>query len=212
MIPAVAEEKLADYIDVFCETGFFSQGETEQIAEAGKLKGMRPRIHANQLNRSGGVQAGINTGAISVDHLENIGEEEIELLRNSDVIPTVLPGAAFFLNLPYPPARQMINAGLSIALASDYNPGSSPTGNMSLMMSLACIGMKMTPEEALNAVTINTACAMEIQNSHGSLGIGKTANLILTKVIPSIAFIPYAFGSQFIQEVFLQGRRVNVKS
>lgn len=156
MIPAIAREKLADYIDVFCEEGFFSEQETIRICEEGLKHGMKPRIHANQLHRSGGVQAGVKVGAISVDHLENIGEEEIALLQSSSTIPTALPGAAFFLNLPFPPARQMINAGLPLAIASDFNPGSSPTGNMKLMMSLACVKMKMTPQEAFNSVSINT--------------------------------------------------------
>ena len=161
MIPAVAEEKLADYIDVFCEKGFFTPEETIQIIEAGQKFGMKPRIHANQLNRSGGVQVGVKMNAMSVDHLENMGDEEIELLKNSTVMPTALPGAAFFLGLPFPPARQMLLAGLPLAIASDYNPGSAPSGNMPLMISLACIKMKMTPEEAMNAATINTASCLE---------------------------------------------------
>jgi imidazolonepropionase len=207
MIPAVAEEKLADYIDVFCEQGFFSQQETEMIVNEGKKAGMKPRIHANQLNRSGGVQAGVNTNAISVDHLENIGDEEIQLLKDTTVMPTALPGAAFFLNLPFTPARKIIEAGLPIAIASDYNPGSSPSGNMSLMLSLACIKMKMTPEEAFNASTINTAYALEILSSHGSITKGKAANIFITKKIPSIAFIPYSFGINCIETVILNGNR-----
>ncbi|MBX2965774.1 MAG: imidazolonepropionase [Cyclobacteriaceae bacterium] len=206
MIPAVAEENLADYIDVFCEQGFFSPEETEQIVERGKTFGLKPRIHANQLHRSGGVQAGVKTGALSVDHLENIGEEEIELLKNSTVMPTALPGAAFFLGLPFPPARNMIDAGLPLAIASDYNPGSAPSGNMSLMVALACIKMKMTPEEVINAATINTACALELQQAHGSITKGKTANIFITKPIPSIAFLPYAFGSNVIDTVILRGK------
>jgi len=205
MIPAVAEEKLADYIDVFCEDGFFTVDETEQIAEEGKKLGMRPRIHANQLNRSGGVQVGVKVNAISVDHLENIGKEEIEALQNSSTIPTALPGAAFFLNLSFPPAREILNAGLPLAVASDFNPGSSPTGNMSLMMALACIKMRMTPEEAFNAVTINTAAAMEILDTHGSVTKGKVANLCITKPIPSFGYLPYSFGSQLIDQVILGG-------
>lgn len=205
MIPAVAEEKLADYIDVFCEQGFFSPEETELIVNEGKKFGMRPRIHANQLNRSGGVQVGVKTNAISVDHLENIGDEEIDLLKNTNVMPTALPGAAFFLNLPFPPARKMIEAGLPIAIASDYNPGSAPSGNMPLMVSLACIKMKMTPEEAFNAATINTAYALELLPSHGSITKGKVANVFITKQIPSIAFIPYSFGSSCIENVILNG-------
>jgi imidazolonepropionase len=208
MIPAVAEEKLADYIDVFCEQGFFSQEETETIVNEGKIVGMKPRIHANQLNRSGGVQVGVKTNAISVDHLENIGDEEIDLLKGTPVMPTALPGAAFFLNLPFPPARKMIEAGLPIAIASDYNPGSAPSGNMPLMVSLACIKMKMTPEEAFNATTINTAYALEILASHGSITKGKVANVFITKEIPSIAFIPYSFGSNCIDTVILDGKLI----
>lgn len=206
MIPAIAEEKLADYIDVFCEQGFFTTDETELIVEAGKKAGMKPRIHANQLYNSGGVQVGVKTKALSVDHLENIGDEEIELLKNSDVMPTALPGAAFFLNLPFPPARKMIEAGLPLAIASDYNPGSAPSGNMSLMLSLACIRMKMTPEEAINAATLNTAYALELSETHGSVAVGKLANLFITKPIPSYAFLPYSFGSQLVDQVILGGK------
>lgn len=206
MIPAVAEKHLADYIDVFCEQGFFTQEETIQIVEKGKEYGMRPRIHANQLHRSGGVQAGVRSGAISVDHLENMGEEEIELLKGTLTMPTALPGAAFFLNLPMPPARTMITEGLPIALASDYNPGSSPSGNMPLMISLACIRMKMTPEEAINASTINTAYALELLASYGSITRGKKANVFITKPMPSIAYLPYAYGSTLIETVILDGK------
>ncbi|MEO8475027.1 MAG: imidazolonepropionase [Chryseolinea sp.] len=205
MIPAVAAEKLADYIDVFCEQGFFSETDTERIVEAGKQYGLRPRIHANQLNRSGGVQVGVRTKAISVDHLENIGEEEIMALVGSSVIPTVLPGAAFFLNLPFPPARALIKAGLPVAIASDYNPGSAPSGNMQLMVAFACIRMKMTPEETINASTMNTACALELESDFGSITIGKKASLFITKPIPSLAYFPYAFGSPLIDTVILNG-------
>jgi imidazolonepropionase len=208
MIPAVAEEKLADYIDVFCETGFFSADETERIVNEGKRFGMKPRIHANQLNRSGGVQVGVRTGAVSVDHLENIGEEEIAALQGSNVIPTALPGAAFFLGLPFPPARQIINAGLPMAIASDYNPGSAPSGNMPFVIALACIRMKMTPEEAINAATLNTACALEIDDMLGSVTRGKLANLLITRAIPSLAYIPYAFGATLVDKVILNGRLV----
>lgn len=206
MIPAIAEEKLADYIDVFCEQGFFTTAETELIVEAGKRVGMKPRIHANQLYNSGGVQVGVKTNALSVDHLENIGDEEIELLKNSNVMPTALPGAAFFLNLPFPPARKMIEAGLPLAIASDYNPGSAPSGNMSLMLSLACVRMKMTPEEAINAATLNTAYALELSETHGSVTAGKVANLFITKPMPSYAFLPYSFGSQLVDQVILAGK------
>ncbi len=209
MLPAVANEKLADYMDVFCEQGFFSEEETVQLAEAGKKYGLRPRIHANQLNRSGGVQAGVRTGAISVDHLENIGNEEILLLKGTAVMPTALPGAAFFLNLPMPPARTMIAEGLPIAIASDYNPGSSPSGNMPLMMSLACIRMKMSPEEAINAATLNTAYAIDLLASHGSITVGKRANVFISKPIPSIAYFPYAYGSSLVDTVILGGRVIS---
>lgn len=205
MIPAVAEEKLADYIDVFCEQGFFTPDETERIVEAGKKFGMKPRIHANQLHRSGGVQVGVKTNALSVDHLENIEQEEIDCLKNTSVMPTALPGAAFFLDLSFPPARRMLNEGLPLAIASDYNPGSSPSGNMFTMISLACIKMKMTPEEAFNAATINTAYAIELLKSHGSITRGKIANIFITKPISSIALLPYSFGSNLIETVVLNG-------
>jgi len=205
MIPAAAEEQLADYVDVFCEEGFFTVDETIQIAEEGKRFGLKPRIHANQLGRSGGVQAGVATGAISVDHLENIGEEEIELLRHSNTMPTVLPGAAFFLNLPFPPARKMIEAGLPLVIASDYNPGSAPSGNLPLMLALACIKMKMTPEEALNAVTLNAAHALELSASHGSIAVGKAGSVIITHPMPSLAYMPYQFGSRHIRQVIING-------
>lgn len=208
MIPAVAEEKLADYIDVFCEEGFFTPDETEKIVEAGKRFGMKPRIHANQLHNSGGVQVGIKTGALSVDHLENIGDEEIAALGNSNVMPTALPGAAFFLGLPFPPGRRMIDSGLPLAIASDYNPGSAPSGNMLTMLALACIKMKLTPEEAINAATINTAAALELLDTHGTLTVGKVANVIITQPVPSIAFLPYAFGTNTVETMILNGKLV----
>jgi len=206
MIPAVAEEKLADYIDVFCEQGFFTVDETERIVEEGKKFGMKPRIHANQLHRSGGVQVGVKTKALSVDHLENIGDEEIEALKNSSVMPTALPGAAFFLGLPFPPVRSLIDAGLPVAIASDYNPGSSPSGNMPLMIALACIKMKITPEEAINAASINTAVALELEKTHGSITRGKIANVFVTRPMPSVAFLPYSYGTNCIEVVILNGR------
>lgn len=209
MIPAVAEENLADYIDVFCEHGFFTVGETEIISERGKKFGMKPRIHANQLHRSGGVQVGVMTGAISVDHLENIGDEEIEILKGTATMPTALPGAAFFLNLPFPPARKMIAAGLPLAIASDYNPGSAPSGNMPLMVSLACVKMKMTPEEAINAATLNTAYALELLATHGSITKGKVANIFITKPMSSIAFLPYSFGTNLVEQVILNGKIIS---
>jgi imidazolonepropionase len=205
MIPAVAAENLADYIDVFCEQGFFSPEETEHILEEGLKFGMKGRVHANQLSRSGGVQAGVHAGALSVDHLENTGEEEIDVLLKSNTIPTALPGAAFFLGLPFPPARRMLEAGLPLAIASDYNPGSAPSGNMPLMISLACIRMRLTPEEAINASTINTACALEIIDTHGSVSVGKAANIFITRPMPSISYLPYAFGTNMIETVILKG-------
>ncbi len=208
MIPAVAEEKLADYIDVFCEQGFFTPEETEKIVVAGRSLGMKPRIHANQLHRSGGVQVGVKTRALSVDHLENIGDEEIAVLKGTTTMPTALPGAAFFLNLPFTPARKMIDAGLPLAIASDYNPGSAPSGNMPLMLSLACIKMKMTPEEAINAATINTAYALELLNTHGSITVGKIANVFITIPMNSYSFLPYSFGSHLIEKLILNGRVV----
>lgn len=206
MIPAVAEEKLADYMDVFCEEGFFSPAETERLLEAGKATGLRPRIHANQLHRSGGVQVGVKVNAVSVDHLEQIDREEIAALQNSKVVPTVLPGAAFFLNLSMSSARKIISAGLPLAIASDYNPGSSPSGNMPMMISLACISMKLTPEEAINAATFNSACALELQHMQGSITPGKMANVFITKPIPSLAFLPYAYGTPLVDTVILNGK------
>ena len=205
MIPAVAEERLADYIDVFCEEGFFSPEETEEIVEAGKNYGFKPKIHANQLNISGGVQVGVKTGAISVDHLESIGRAEIEVLRKSSTIPTLLPGAAFFLNMPFPPAREMIQADLPVSIATDYNPGSAPCGRMDFMLSLACIKMRMTPAEAVNAATINAAFAMEVEKQFGSITKGKAGSVIITKKIPSLNYLPYSFASDNIEEVIING-------
>jgi imidazolonepropionase len=209
MIPAVAEENLADYCDVFCEKNFFTPEETERVLEQGLKYGLKPKIHANQLSISGGVQVGVKMNAISVDHLECMGEEEIEVLKGSTVMPTALPGAAFFLNMSFPPARQIITAGLPLAVATDYNPGSSPCGNMPFMLSLACIKMRMTPEEAINATTLNTAYAMEINHNHGTIAKGKIANIFITKEIPSYSFIPYAFSSNLIETVILQGQLIS---
>ena len=208
MIPQVAKEGLAEYIDAFCETGFFSPEETEIIMEEGKKYGLKPKIHANQLNISGGVQVGVKTKAVSVDHLESMGQAEIDALVGSEVMPTMLPGAAFFLRTSYPPAREMMNEGLPLALATDYNPGSAPCGKMPFMLSLACVQMRMTPEEAINAATINSAYAMELQNTHGSITKGKVANVFITKEISSIAYIPYAFGSDVVDQVILNGEVV----
>jgi len=201
MLPRIAEEGLADYIDVFCEEGFFGVLETERIIEAGHKYGLKPKIHANQLHYSGGVQAGVRHRALSVDHLECVGDAEITCLQSSDTIPTLLPGAAFFLGMHYQPARKMIDAGLPVCLATDYNPGSCPSGNVPLLLSIACTQLKMTPEEAINAVTINGAAAMELEHEMGTIKAGKRANLIITKPIPSLAYIPYDFGNNNIWRV-----------
>ncbi len=208
MLPAIASEKLADYIDVFCENGFFNPEETEKICRAGMDFGLKPRLHANQLSVSGGVQAGIRLGAISVDHLEAMDAETIKALAESETIGTLLPTAAFFLRIPFQPAREIIDAGSAVALASDYNPGSSPSGNMNLVVSMACTGMRMLPEEAINAATINGAFAMEIADSYGSIAAGKKANLILTRQVSSLAFLPYAFGANHINAVMIAGEWV----
>jgi len=209
MIPAVAAGELADYIDVFCDRGFFTVEETEKILMAGIKYGLPAKIHANELDFSGGVQVGVKYDALSVDHLERSGDEEIESLKHSGTMPTLLPGSALFLGLPDPPARKMIDAGLPVALASDYNPGSSPSGNMKLVVSLACIKLKMLPEEAINASTINSAYAMGISETHGSIARGKVANIFITKEIPSYQFLPYAFGSNLIETVILKGDIIN---
>ncbi|HEU5168348.1 MAG TPA: imidazolonepropionase, partial [Chitinophagaceae bacterium] len=205
MLPVIAKEKLADYIDVFCETGFFSPEETEDICKAGMNYGLKSKIHANQLNFSGGVEAGIKLGAISVDHLETVNGDIIDKLSKSNTIGTLLPTAAFFLRMPFQPARQMIDTGCAVALASDYNPGSSPSGNMNLVVAMSCIGMKMLPEEAINAATLNGAFAMELQNDVGSITVGKKANLIFTEPIPSLTYLPYSFGSNLIDKVMING-------
>jgi imidazolonepropionase len=206
IMPVIAEEKLADYCDVFCEQNYFTPEETITILTEGKKHGMAPKVHAEQLSNYGGVIAGVKAGAISVDHLEYVGDAEIEALKGSATMPTILPGAAFFLGLPNPPARKMIDAGLAIAIASDYNPGSSPSGNMNFMLSLACIQYKMRPEEAINAATINSAYAMGLQKTHGSICIGKQANVFITREIPGYSSIPYAFGSNPVETVILNGR------
>jgi imidazolonepropionase len=208
MLPVIAEENLAEYIDVFCETGFFSPAETETICKAGMQYGLKPKIHANQLNLSGGVETGVKLGAISVDHLETMDDSAIHTLAASKTIGTLLPTAAFFLRMPFQPARQLIDAGCAVALASDYNPGSSPSGNMNLVIAMSCIGMNMLPEEAINAATINGAYAMELQNEVGSISIGKKANLIFTKPSPSLAYLPYSFGSNHIDKVMINGEIV----
>jgi imidazolonepropionase len=209
MIPVVASEELADYIDVFCDRGFFTPEDTERILMAGIKYGLRAKLHANELDYSGGVQVGTKYNALSVDHLECSGDSEIEALKGSETMPTLLPGSALFLGLPDPPARKMIDAGLPVALASDYNPGSSPSGNMKLIMSLGCIKLKMMPEEVINAVTINSAYAMGISETHGSIARGKVANVFITREIPSYEFMPYAFGSDLIETVILRGKLIN---
>ncbi|PIF06404.1 MAG: imidazolonepropionase [Draconibacterium sp.] len=205
MIPAVAEEGLADFVDVFCDKGFFSAEDTERILMAGIEHGMKPKIHANELGFTGGVQVGVKNNALSVDHLEYIGDEEIVSLKNSETMPTVLPGAAFFLGMKLSPIRKMIDKGLPIALASDFNPGSSPSGNMNLIASMGCIRYGMLPEEVINATTLNTAYAMGISDSLGSIAKGKTANLFITKAIDGIESIPYNFGSNLVETVILNG-------
>ncbi|MGZ8556904.1 MAG: imidazolonepropionase [Chitinophagaceae bacterium] len=208
MLPVIANEKLADFIDVFCETGFFSPEETETICRAGMSYGLKPKLHVNQLNSTGGIETGIKLNAISLDHLETITDDEIKSLSNSGSIGTLLPTAAFFLRMPFQPARKLIDAGAAVALASDYNPGSSPSGNMNLVVAMSCIQMKMLPEEAINASTINGAYAMELQDEVGSITIGKKANLIFTKPIPSLAYLPYCFGSNLIDKVMIEGEWV----
>ena len=195
MLPRVAGEGLADYIDAFCEEGFFSVDDTARIMEAGWKYGLKPKIHANQLHHSGGVEIGVKHNAISVDHLECVGDKEIEALKGSNTIPTLLPGAAFFLGMHYQPARKMIDAGLPVCLATDYNPGSCPSGNVPLLLTIACTQLKMTPEEAINAVTINGAAAMELEKEMGTIAVGKKANLILTKPMNNVAYIPYDYGN-----------------
>lgn len=209
MLPKIAAEKLADYIDVFCEQNYFTYDETKYILEAGKKHGLIPKVHAEQMSHFGGIQAGVECGAISVDHLEFCNDVDIELLKQSNTMATVLPGAAFFLGLPLPPARKMIDAGLPIAFASDFNPGSCPSGNMNFMMSLGCIQYKLTPEEVINACTINSAYAMHLSHEVGSITIGKKANFFITKPISSYAFIPYSFGSNLIESVYLNGVKQN---
>lgn len=207
MLPVIASENLANFIDVFCENNYFTAQETKQILEAGKKYGLIGKVHAEQLSHSNGIKTAIECDAISVDHLEFCNQDDILLLKNSNTMPTILPGAAFFLNLPLPPARKMIDAGLAVAFASDFNPGSCPTGNIKLMMSMACIQYKLTPEEAINATTINSAYAMGLQNSVGTITIGKLANLIITKTINSYSFLPYAFGSDLIDTVIINGQK-----
>jgi imidazolonepropionase len=216
MLPVIAKEKLADYIDVFCETGFFSPAETEMICRAGMKYGLKPKLHVNQLHSIGGIETGIRLNAVSLDHLETMTDDDIRLLSSHTAstayegkpVATLLPTAAFFLRMPYQPARKLIDAGCAIALASDYNPGSSPSGNMNFVVALSCIQMRMLPEEAVNAATLNAAYAMEVQNDCGSITTGKRANLIVTEKISSLAFLPYSFGNNLVSKVMIHGNWV----
>ncbi len=209
MLPVIAQEKLADYIDVFCESGFFSAEEMEQICNAGLQYGLKPKLHINQLNSIGGIQSAIKMNALSVDHLETMTDQDIQDLSRSTTIGTLLPTAAFFLRMPYQPARKLIDANCAIAIASDFNPGSTPSGNMNFVVSLSCIQMKMLPEEAINAATTNGAFAMEVEKELGSISIGKKANFIFTKPIPSLAYLPYSFGTNLIDKVMINGQFLN---
>ena len=206
MLPKVAEQQLAEYVDVFCDKGFFTVEQTARILETAQKYGIRGKIHANELDFSGGVQIGVRYNALSVDHLESSGEKEIEALKGSETMPTGLPGCSFFLNLPYAPLKQMINSGLSVALATDFNPGSTPSGNMKMVLSLACIKMRLTPAQAINAATINGAYALGISDTHGSITAGKAANLFITTEIPSIAYIPYSYTEPMVDTVILNGK------
>lgn len=208
MMPAVAAEGLADFVDVFCDEGFFTFEETSRILEAGSRYGMRGKIHGEELAPSGGVEVAVKHSALSVDHLESMTDEDIEMLRGTETMPTALPGTSFFLNMPFAPSRKMIGAGLSVAIASDYNPGSTPSGDMKFAVSLACIKMRLQPEEAINAATINSAAAMGLSDRYGSIAPGMAANFFITQPIPSLAFIPYAYTTPVISRVFLQGVEV----
>ena len=208
MIPQAADEGLADFIDVFCDQGFFTVEETDRMLEAGVQRGLRPKIHANELAASGGIQVAVKWDALSCDHLEFTGPEEIACLKGSDTMPTVLPGAAFFLNMKHAPVRDMIAAGLGVAMASDCNPGSSPSANMQLILSMACINYRMLPEEAINATTLNTAYAMNLSHELGSIAVGKRANFYITKPIPSLEYMPYAYGENKVERTFLNGIEV----
>ncbi len=206
MLPQIAEEKLADYCDVFCDQGFFTVDETDKILNAASKFGLRAKIHGNELGQTGGVQVAVKNNALSVDHLEFAGDEEIDCLKNSETMPVALPNCSFFLGLPYTPARKMIDAGLPVCFATDYNPGSSPNPRMSFIVSLACTQMKLTPEEAINATTINGAFALELSKTHGSIAKGKVANVFITKQIPSLAYIPYSFGVDLVEQVIIGGK------
>lgn len=208
MIPEAGREGLADYVDVFCDEGFFTPEDTDRILNAAAKYGMKPKIHVDELAATGGLPVAVKHGALSVDHLENMPETEFDILKDSNTMPTVLPGTSFFLNMPYAPARKMIDAGLGVAVASDYNPGSTPSGDMKFVVSLACIKMRLLPAEAINAATLNAAYAMGQSNEYGSITIGKTANFFITEPIPSIDYIPYAYTSPIICRTFLNGKKV----
>jgi imidazolonepropionase len=207
MLPKIAEEQLADYIDIFCEKGYFDLEDTDQILSAGQRYGLTPKIHVNQFNAFGGVAKGVAYNALSVDHLEELNSEDIEALKASNTMPVALPSCSYFLSIPYTPARAIIDAGLPLALATDYNPGSTPSGNMNFVVSTACIKMKMTPEEAINAATINGAYAMGIEKEYGSITKGKKANVMITKKVPSYNYLPYAFGDHHIETVIIHGKK-----
>lgn len=208
ILPVVAKENLAEFIDIFCETGYFSVEDTERLLKAGEKVGLIPKIHVNQFTAIGGVQIGVKYKALSVDHLEEMRTEDIDVLKKSKTMPVALPSCSFFLGIPYTPARKIIDAGLPLALATDYNPGSTPSGNMNFVVSTACIKMKLTPEEAINAATINGAYAMGLEKTHGSICRGKKANFILTKKIPSYGYIPYSFGNHQIDQVYIEGVKI----
>lgn len=206
MLPEVGRERLADYVDVFCDEGFFTPEDTDRILDAAAKWGMKPKIHVDELAATGGLPVAVRHGALSVDHLENMPESEFDILRGSVTMPTVLPGTSFFLNMPYAPARKMLDAGLGVAVASDYNPGSTPSGDMKFVVSLACIKMRLLPQEAINAATLNSAYAMGLSGEYGSITVGKAANFFITEPIPSVDYIPYAYTSPIISKVFLNGK------
>ena len=208
MLPRITQENLTDFVDIFCEKGYFSVEDTDRLLEAAKTSGLRAKIHVNQFNSIGGIQSGVRNNAISVDHLEVMTEQDIQSLKDSATMPVALPSCSLFLGIPYAPAREMLAAGLPLALATDYNPGSTPSGNMNLVVSLACIRMKLTPAEAINAATVNAAYAMDISSTHGSITRGKAANLILTEAVPSYGFLPYSFGVNHIEAVYINGKKV----
>ncbi|HIA06834.1 MAG TPA: imidazolonepropionase [Flavobacteriales bacterium] len=205
MLPIIKEEGLAEYIDVFCETNYFTVAEMERVMEAGTAHGLKPKVHVNQFTSIGGIEAAVRHKALSVDHLEIMEDKDIEAIVGSETMPTMLPSCSFFLSIPFGPARSLIERGLPVALATDYNPGSTPSGNIPFVLSLACIKMRMTPEEAINAVTLNSAYAMDLSETHGSIAKGKVANLFITKEVPSYAYIPYSFGSNLVDTVILKG-------